>query len=60
MEEALRQTYGEGEARRRAVAEGWDPQMKRALEMVPKAALLLADPQRYLAEREAETRVASR
>jgi hypothetical protein len=34
--------------------------MKRALEMMPKAALLLTDPQKYLAEREAAGRLASR
>ncbi len=55
-EELLRQVFGEGEARRRSMA--WDPQIKKALALVPKADLLLKDPQRFMAEREAETRVA--
>jgi len=55
-EEVLRQVFGEGEARRRSMA--WDPQIKKALALVPKADLLLKDPQRFMAEREAETRVA--
>lgn len=57
QEEVLRQVFGEGEARRRTLA--WDPQVRKALELVPKAELLLRDPQRFMAEREAETRVAS-
>lgn len=58
LEEVLRQVFGEGEARRRGV--NWDPQIRKALEVVPKAELLQRDPRRYVAEREAEDRVASR
>jgi carboxyl-terminal processing protease len=57
LEEVLRQVFGEGEARRRTLA--WDPQVRKALELVVKADLLLRDPQRYLVEREAETRSAA-
>jgi carboxyl-terminal processing protease len=53
-EEVLRQVFGEGEARRRSLA--WDPQVRKALELVPKAELLLKDPQRFIAERTAELR----
>jgi carboxyl-terminal processing protease len=53
-EEVLRQVFGEGEARRRSLA--WDPQVKKALELVPRAELLLTDPQRFIAERTAELR----
>ena len=45
--------FGEGEARRRSMA--WDPQVKKALELVPKAELLLKDPQQFIADRVAET-----
>jgi hypothetical protein len=55
-EEVIRQVFGEGEARKRTMA--WDPQIQRALELVPKAELLLADPQRYIAERQRELRTA--
>jgi carboxyl-terminal processing protease len=57
LEEVLRQVFGEGEARKRTLA--WDPQVKKALELAPRAERLLADPQRYMAEREAKRRVAS-
>ena len=56
-EVVLTQVFGEGEAKRRSVA--WDPQVQKALELVGKAELLLKDPQRFIAEREAEGRVAS-
>jgi len=56
-DEVLRQVFGEGEARKRSVA--WDPQIRRALDLMPKAELLLHDPQRFIAERDAESRVAS-
>ena len=56
-DEVLRQVFGEGEARKRSVA--WDPQIRRALDLMPKAELLLSDPQRFIAERDAESRVAS-
>jgi len=52
LEEILRQVFGEGEARRRTL--GTDPQIKKALELVPKAELLLRDPQRFLADRDLE------
>ena len=51
LEEVLQQAFGEGEARRRSMA--WDPQVQKALELVPKAEQLLKDPQRFLAERQA-------
>jgi carboxyl-terminal processing protease len=56
-EEVLRQVFGEGEARKRSMAS--DPQIRRALELMPKAELLLKEPQRFITEREAESRVAS-
>jgi carboxyl-terminal processing protease len=52
LEEILRQVYGEGEARKRTLA--WDPQLQKALQLVPRAEQLLRDPARYVAEREAE------
>jgi carboxyl-terminal processing protease len=57
LEEVLRQVFGEGEARKRTLA--FDPQVKKALELAPRAERLLLDPQRYVAEREAEKRLAS-
>ena len=48
--------FGEGEARRRSLA--WDPQVKKALELVPRAELLLRSPGTYVAERERERRLA--
>jgi hypothetical protein len=56
-DEVLRQVFGEGEARKRSVAS--DPQIRRSLELMPKAELLLREPQRFIAEREADSRVAS-
>jgi carboxyl-terminal processing protease len=56
-EEVLRQAFGEGEARRRVMA--WDPQMQKALEVVGKAEILVKDPQRFVAERMGDGRVAS-
>jgi carboxyl-terminal processing protease len=53
-EQVLLQVFGEGETRRRSMA--WDPQVKKALELVPKSDLLLKDPQRFIAERVAENR----
>jgi len=53
-EQVLVQVFGEGEARRRSLA--WDPQVRKALELVPKAETLLKDPQRFIAERVAESR----
>ena len=46
--------FGEGEARRRSVA--WDPQVKKALELAPRAEQLLRDPQQFVAERAAESK----
>jgi carboxyl-terminal processing protease len=54
--EVLLQAFGEGEARRRTL--NWDVQVRKALESVPKAEQLLRDPQRFVAEREAEKRIA--
>ena len=48
LEEVLRQVFGEGEARKRTLA--WDPQMRKALDLIPKTEMLLRDPQGYLAE----------
>jgi len=56
-EEVLRQVFGEGEARRRSVA--WDPQIRRALDLMPKADLLLHDAPGFIAARDAESRIAS-
>jgi carboxyl-terminal processing protease len=56
QEEVLRQVFGEGEARKRSLA--WDPQVRKALELVPRTELLLRDPERYMAERETERRLA--
>jgi carboxyl-terminal processing protease len=55
-EEVLRQVFGEGEARHRSLA--WDPEFQKAIEVIPKADTLLHDPQRFIAERDQETRVA--
>jgi carboxyl-terminal processing protease len=52
-EEVLRQSFGEGEARRRSLA--WDPQVKKALELIPRAEQLLKAPQSYVAQRRSET-----
>ena len=57
LEEALRQSFGEGEARRRTLA--WDAQVQKALALVTKAELLLRDPEAFVAEREAEGRLAA-
>jgi carboxyl-terminal processing protease len=57
-EEVLRQLFGEGEARRRSMA--WDPQVRKALELIPRAEQLLRDPQRFVAEYAAETRAVAR
>jgi carboxyl-terminal processing protease len=51
-EEVLRQVFGEGEARRRSLA--WDPQVKKALELVPRAEQLLKTPQSFIAQRRSE------
>jgi carboxyl-terminal processing protease len=51
LEEVIQQAFGEGEARRRSLA--WDPQVLKALELVPRAEQLLRDPVRFVAERQA-------
>jgi len=56
-DEVLRGVFGEGAARRRSVA--WDVQLRKALAVVPRAEQLLRDPQRFIAAREGEKRVAS-
>ncbi len=58
QEETLRQVFGEGEARRKTVA--WDPQVKKGLEAIAKAELLLKDPKKYVSQRDTETRIALR
>jgi carboxyl-terminal processing protease len=55
-EEVLRQVFGEGAARKRSLA--WDPQVQRALALVPRAAQLLNDPKGYVAERDRERQLA--
>ena len=56
QDEVVHQVFGEAEARRRSVT--WDPQIRKALELAPKAELLLRDPQRFVAERDSARRVA--
>jgi carboxyl-terminal processing protease len=53
----LTQVFGEGEAKKHSVA--WDPQVQKALALVGKAELLLKDPQRFIADRDGDGRVAS-
>jgi carboxyl-terminal processing protease len=48
LEETMRQVFGEGAARQRLYA--LDPQLKKAIEAIPSAKLLLKDPQRYISE----------
>ena len=48
LEETMRQIFGEGAARKRLYAQ--DPQLKKAIESIPMAKLLLKDPQRYISE----------
>jgi carboxyl-terminal processing protease len=55
-EEVLRQVFGEGEARRRTAQ--WDPQVKKAVEVISKASLLQKDPEKFITEKAAESRVA--
>jgi carboxyl-terminal processing protease len=57
LEEALRQSFGEGEARRRTLA--WDPQVQKAMALVPRADQLLRDPRAFIAARESEGRLAA-
>jgi carboxyl-terminal processing protease len=52
LEEVLRQVFGEGESRKRSLA--WDPQVRKALELIPKTEMLLENPQAYLAEHDSE------
>jgi carboxyl-terminal processing protease len=53
-DEVLRQVFGEGEARRRSLDS--DPQVKKALAVIPQAELLLRSPERYIAQRMATDR----
>jgi carboxyl-terminal processing protease len=55
-EQVLRQAFGEGAARRRSIE--WDPQVQRALELIPRAELLLGDPDGFVAQRERERQLA--
>jgi carboxyl-terminal processing protease len=55
-DEIVHQVFGEAEARRRSVAT--DPQIRKALELAPKAELLLHDPQRFVAEYESAKKLA--
>ena len=48
LEETMRQVFGEGAARLRLYA--IDPQLKKAIDSIPMARLLLKDPQRYISE----------
>lgn len=48
LEETMRQVFGEGAARQRLFA--LDPQLKKAIDSIPNARLLLKDPQRYISE----------
>lgn len=54
-DEVVKQVFGEGEARRRSVA--WDPQLQKALELVPRAETLMRDPKTFVAERARETQL---
>ena len=51
-DEVLKQVIGEGEAKRRSVS--WDPQLKKALELIPRAEVLMRDPKTFVAERARE------
>ncbi|MGD8898415.1 MAG: hypothetical protein PVJ73_20475, partial [Acidobacteriota bacterium] len=55
-EQIRRQVFGEGAARRASIA--WDPQVQRALELIPRAELLIRDPDGFVARREQERRLA--
>ena len=56
-EVVLTQAFGEGEAKKRTLT--WDPQVQKALSLVGRAETLLKDPQRFIAERDGEGKVAS-
>jgi carboxyl-terminal processing protease len=58
QDEVLRQVFGEGEARRKSMS--WDPQVKKALELAGRAETLLKDPKKFISQKEAETKIASR
>ncbi|HXY39234.1 MAG TPA: S41 family peptidase [Vicinamibacteria bacterium] len=55
-EELLRQIWGEGEARRAMMA--WDPQVRKALELIPRADQLLRDPRGFVADMQRSGRLA--
>jgi len=48
LEETMRQVFGEGAARQRLFA--LDPQLRKAIDSIPQAKLLLKDPQRFISE----------
>jgi carboxyl-terminal processing protease len=54
-DQVLWQAFGEGEARKRSVS--WDPQIRRALELIPRAETLLHDPQRFIAQHDLDGKV---
>jgi carboxyl-terminal processing protease len=58
QDEVLRQVFGEGEARRKSMS--WDPQVRMALELAPRAELLLKDPKKFISQKEAQTKIAAR
>jgi carboxyl-terminal processing protease len=49
LEETLRQVFGEGVARQRTLQ--GDAQLRKALDVLPQAEILLRDPKRYVADR---------
>jgi carboxyl-terminal processing protease len=51
-DEVVKQVIGEAEAKKRSVT--WDPQIRKALELVPRAEMLLRDPRTFVAERARE------
>jgi len=55
-DQVLMQVIGEGEARRRSVS--WDPQIRKALELVPRAEVLMRDPKTFVAERARDKQLA--
>src|SRR3970282_1998621 len=56
QEGVVGQVFGEGAARRRSLA--WDPQVRKALELVPKAEQLRRDPRAFVGQGERERRLA--
>lgn len=58
LAETMRQVFGEGAARKRLYS--LDPQLKKAVDSIPLARLLLKDPQRYISETATKRAAASR